>query len=112
MSFIRGGETITIRRRSVTSTDDYGNPTYSTTTITVKDALVAFGSTDEPVDASRDPVDSKITVYLPNGTAIQVGDLFVIRNTNWVQDGQSQDWVSPFTGFDSGTVVHLRKRIG
>lgn len=111
MSFIRGGETITIRRRSETSVDDYGNPTYSTTTITVKDALVAFGSTDEPVDASRDAIDSKITIYLPNGTTIQDGDTFIIRNTNWVQDGQHQSWVSPFTSFEAGTVVQLRKRV-
>ena len=112
MSFIRGGETITIRRRSETSVDDYGNPTYSLTTITVKDALVAFGSTDEPIDASRDAIDSKITIYLPNGTAIQDGDTFIIRNTNWVQDGQYQSWVSPFTSFEAGTVVQLRKRVG
>jgi hypothetical protein len=112
MSFIRGGETITIRRRSTTATDDYGNPTYTTTTITVKDALVAFGSTDEPIDASRDAIDSKITIYLPNGTAVQDGDTFIIRSTNWVQDGQKQEWVSPFNGFSSGTLVQLRKRIG
>jgi hypothetical protein len=112
MSFIRGGETITVKRRSQVSTDDYGNPTYTLTTITIKDALVAFGSTDEPVDASRDPIDNKITIYLPNGTVIQPGDLFIIRNTNWVQDGESQEWISPFTSFDSGTVVQLRKRIG
>jgi hypothetical protein len=112
MSFIRGGETITVRRRSQASTDDYGNPVYTTTTITIKDALVAFGSTDEPVDASRNPIDSKITIYLPNGTTVQDGDTFLIRNTSWVQDGQHQDWVSPFTSFEAGTVVQLRKRVG
>jgi hypothetical protein len=112
MSFIRGGETVTIRRRSETSVDDFGNPVYSTTTITVKDALVAFGSTDEPVDAERNAIDSKITIYLPNGTTVQDGDIFIIRNTNWVQDGQYQSWVSPFTSFEAGTVVQLRKRIG
>lgn len=112
MSFIRGGETITIRRRSKASTDDYGNPTYTTTTITVKDALIAVGGTSEPVDAERDAVDSKLTIYLPNGTAVLDGDVFVIRNTNWVKDGSAEQWASPFIGLDGGVIVPVRKRVG
>ena len=112
MSFIRGGETITIRRRSAASTDDYGNPTYTTTTITVKDALIAVGGTSEPIDAERDAVDSRLTIYLPNGTVIEDGDVFIIRNSQWVKDGSAEQWVSPFTGFEGGTVLPVRKRIG
>lgn len=112
MSFIRGGETITIRRRSATRTDDYGNPTYTTTTITVKDALIAFGATDEPVSAMRTAIDNSLTLYLPNGTTIEEGDVFIIRNTNWVKDGDAQEWISPFANFEGGTVVQLRKRVG
>jgi hypothetical protein len=112
MSFIRGGETITIRRRSAASTDDYGNPTYTTTTITVKDALVAIGASTEPIDASRDPIDAKLTLYLPNEVAIDDGDVFIIRNTNWVKDGQSEDWVSPFVGLEGGRIVPVRRRSG
>jgi N-acyl-D-aspartate/D-glutamate deacylase len=112
MSFIRGGETITIRRRSAASTDDYGNPTYTTTTITVKDALVAIGASTEPIDASRDPIDAKLTLYLPNEVVIEDGDTFVIRNTSWVKDGQGEDWVSPFVGLEGGRVVSVRRRSG
>jgi hypothetical protein len=112
MSFIRGGETITIRRRSKASTDDYGNPTYTTTTITVKDALIAFGGTSEPIDAERNAIDSKLSIYLPNGTAIEDNDLFIIRGTQWVKDGIAQEWVSPFTGMDGGVLVSVRKRVG
>jgi N-acyl-D-aspartate/D-glutamate deacylase len=112
MSFIRGGETITIKRRSVASTDDYGNPTYTTTTITVKDALVAIGATTEPIEASRDPIDAKLTIYLPNEVAIADGDVFVIRNTSWVKDGQGEEWVSPFVGLEGGRVIPVRRRVG
>lgn len=112
MSFIRGGETIQIKRRTITGENDFGNPTYSLTTITIKDALIGFGSTNEPVDAERDAVDAKITVYFPTGTVIEDGDVFVIRNLSWVKDGISQQWVSPFTSFDAGVVVQLRKRDG
>ncbi len=112
MSFIRGGETIVITRRSATSTDAYGNNTYATTTITVKDALVAIGGTSEPIDIARDAVDSNLTVYLPNGTVVQDGDVFTIRNSKWVKAGQALEWISPFTSFEGGVVVPLRKRNG
>lgn len=112
MSFIRGGETITIKRRSATSTDAYGNNTYALTTITVKDALVAIGGTSEPIDVNRDAVDSQLTVYLPNGTEVQDGDIFVIRNSQWQKAGAGLEWVSPFASFEAGVVVPLRKRNG
>jgi hypothetical protein len=112
MSFIRGGETITLRRRSKASTDDYGNPTYTTTTITIKDVLVALQVGSEPVDAERNAVDSQITLYIPNGTPIEDGDVFIIRNTSWVKNGMIQNWVSPFAGLDGGVVVPVRKRDG
>ena len=112
MSFIRGGETITIKRRSATATDAYGNPTYTTTTITVKDALVAIGASTEPVDASRNPLDAKLTLYLPNEVTVQDNDTFVIRGTNWVKDGQTEEWISPFEGLDGGRVIPVRRRVG
>jgi hypothetical protein len=112
VSFIRGGETITIRRRSKASTDDYGNPTYITTTITVKDALIALGGTSEPIEATRDPLDSKLTIYLPNEVKIEDGDTFIIRNTPWVKDGQSQEWVSPFPSLEGGQIIPVRRRVG
>jgi hypothetical protein len=112
MTFIRGGEVITVRRRSTASTDDYGNPTYTISTFTIQGALVAFGSTDEPVDAGRNAIDNQITVYIPRGTQIQDDDVFQIRNSTWVKDGDPQDWVSPFSGLDGGIVLNLRKRDG
>lgn len=112
MSFIRGGETITIRRRSATATDDYGNNTYSTVTITVKDALIGIGATSEPVDAARDAVDAKVTAYLPNGTRVEEGDVFIIRGSQWVKDGSPQEWQTPFSNLEVGVVVPLRRRRG
>lgn len=112
MSFIRGGETITIKRRSEAGVDDFGNPTYTTTTITVKQALIAFGGSAEPVDAEREAIDARITVYLPAGTVVEEGDVFIIRSVSWVKDGTLQSWTNPFTSFDSGVVIQLRKRNG
>lgn len=112
MSFIRGGETITIKRRSEAGVDDYGNQTYTTTTVTVKQALIAFGGSAEPIDAEREALDAKITAYLPSGTVIEEGDVFIIRNSSWVKDGNPLSWTNPFTSFESGVVVQLRKRNG
>lgn len=112
MSFIRGGETITIRRRSAAAVDEYGNATYSTTTITVKDALIGIGGTSEPVDPARDAVDAMVTAYLPNGTQVQDGDVFVIRGSQWVKDGSAEQWTPPFDGLEGGVVVPLRRRRG
>ncbi len=112
MSFIRGGETITIKRRSAVAVDDYGNNTYSTVTITIKDALIGVGGTSEPVDVARDAVDATVTAYLPNGTKIEEGDVFIIGGSQWVKDGSAQEWVTPFTGLEVGVVVPLRRRRG
>lgn len=112
MTFIRGGETITIKRRSEAAVDDYGNPTYTTANVVVKDALIAVGGTSEPIDPARDAVDASLTIYLPQGTVIEEGDVFVIRGSQWVKDGSAQEWVSPFPATEAGVVVPVRKRRG
>lgn len=111
MSFIRGGETITIKRRSETSTDAHGNPTHSFTQITIRDALIGIGGTSEPIDPQRDAIDATLTLYLPQGTTILPGDRFIIRGTEWLKDGSAQEWVSPFP-METGVVVPVRRRVG
>lgn len=112
MSFIRGGETITIKRRSAASRDAHGNPTYTQTTVIVKDALIAVGGTSEPIDPTRDAVDATVTLYLPNGTQIEEGDRFIIRGSEWIKDGSPVEWISPFPAPDAGIVIPLRRRRG
>ena len=108
---IRGDEPIVIIRRSTNGEDDYGNPTYSTSEILIRDGLFALGSTSEPTNVERDAVDATLTLYLPAGTPIQDGDEFEIRNTRWVKDGSAQTWPSP-VGLDTGVVVNVRRRVG
>lgn len=112
MSFIRGGETITIRRRSITGVDDHGMNVYATTNITVRNVLIGIGTTVEPVDVNRDAVDATVTLYLEAGTVVEDGDVFIIRNTQWVKNGSAMEWVSPFASFEAGVVVPLKKRNG
>lgn len=111
MTFFRGNETVTIKRRSATATDEYGNKTYSQTTITVKNALIGFGGESEGVEPNREPSDVGLTLYLPNGTQVLPGDRFIVRGTEFVKDGEAQAWSAPYE-FEVGVVVKVKKRNG
>lgn len=108
MSFFRGSETVVIKRRSGASTDEYGNKVSSTTLITVRDCMIGFGNSDEPVQTGADPIVTGLTIYMPNGTQVLPTDRFIIRNTEFVKDGDPQEWNPPFD-FQVGVVVKVRK---
>ena len=110
--FFRGNETVTIKRKAISGVDDYGNETYSTTQIVVGNCLLGFGPTDEPVDASRNPVDASVTLYMPNGTVILEDDVFVVRDHEFVKDGDPMNWQSPFSNWQLGVVVKVRRTVG
>ena len=109
---IRGDEPVIIVRRSQNGVDDYGNPTYTTQEILVRDALFSYGTTDEPVELARNPIDARLTLYLPRGVVIQPGDIFIIRETEWEKDGDPQEWQKLWQGFDPGVVITVRRRRG
>lgn len=111
MSFFRGSETVIIKRRSANSVDEYGNKTFSVTTITVHNVMIGFGTQNETVDPNREPSDTALTLYLPNGTQVQPGDRFIVRGTEFVKDGDAQNWVPPFD-FDVGVIVNVKRRNG
>lgn len=111
MSFWQGNETITIKRRSAAATDDYGNKTYGTTFITVKNCMVGVGAVSEGIEATREPSDTTLTLYLPNGTPIEPGDRFMVRGVEFIKDGDAQVWEPPFN-FKAGVVVMVKKRRG
>lgn len=110
--FFRGNEPIIIKRQQITGTDDYGNETYAESEILVRDCLIAFGQTDEPVDADRKPIDASLTLYLPSGTEILDDDVFEVREKDFVKDGDPLTWKSPFESWSLGVVVKVRRRVG
>lgn len=111
MSFFRGSETVTIKRRSAVATDDWGNKTYTDTIVTVKNCMLGFGGSSEAVEPAREMSDQTLTIYMPNGTKIEPGDRFIIRGTEFIKDGEAQDWQAPFN-FNVGVVVNVKKRRG
>lgn len=113
MAFFQGNETVTIKRRSASSTDEYGNKSWTLTTVVVKNCFLGFSGSGEPIDANRDPIDVRVTIYFPAGTVIADGDRFIVRNTEFVKDGSGDDWGhnNPL-GLEAGVVVQVRKRNG
>jgi hypothetical protein len=109
---ISGIETVTIVRRTGTGFDEFGLPTHTTTNIQVSGVLVGFDSTKEPVELDGVPQSVFVTLYFPNGTVIESGDEFIIRQERFVKDGRQMDWVSPFDNFDPGVVVKVRQVVG
>lgn len=105
------GEIVTVTRRTGSTLDDYGNPTYTTETIDFPNCLVAWGATDEPSNAAENPVSTQVTLYMPPGSEIRNGDVFNVRGDLFVKDGFAQEWISTFS-VPQGVVVVLRKHDG
>ena len=108
---LAGDTPIFIHRRTETGVDGYGNPTYSTEEILVRNCLLGWGGTSEPIDPARNPVDAALTVYFPHGTEILDGDVFEIRNSLWEKNGDAISYET-VNGFEAGVVVSVRRRSG
>jgi len=99
---VKTPESVTRYRRSQTGTDAYNRPTYSETTATFGDALVAPGESTEPGEAGRKPVLVTATLYFRDTHPdIVDSDQVLLRGNRYDVDGVPQVW-------PSGVVVKLR----
>lgn len=103
-------EIVTIYRKTEAGVDDYGNPTYTTTTINHR-ALVAEGTAGTLSEASRTPSNASCSLYMASGTEVLPTDEFEVRGARWLFDG-SQDFRQVYVSGPAGVVVHLRKQRG
>jgi hypothetical protein len=104
------GEPVTVVTRAVTGVDSYGNDEVSESSVTVWGAFapaIGYEST-----GSRDTVITQPHVYLPAGTAVTSASVLVIRGSRFEVDGTPADWRSPFSGWQPGIDVPLRKVTG
>lgn len=108
---IRGDEPVFIHRRTANGVDEYGNETFTTEEILVRDALFAYSGSAEAEDVNRNMIDYSLTLYLPHGTLVEDGDIFEIRETMWEMDGVAQTYPVA-VGLEAGVVVRVRKRRG
>lgn len=105
------GEPISVIRRAYSSVDDYGNPTWTKTTVSLGNGLVGFGGTGEPVSTDRDSIEESATLYFPAGVDVEDGDVFIIRGKYWVKDGHAQEWAS-MQNVSKGVVINVRRTDG
>lgn len=105
------GETVTFLAPG-TSTDEYGNETQdwdNPTTALVKDHA---GIEPRPVATenydNRNAITDGYTLYWP-GDVFEVDPTWrvTVRGKTWDVLGPEAGWVSPFTGWQAGTVVQV-----
>lgn len=57
------------------------------------------------------PIVSGVSLLFPNrvGLDIEARDRFIVRGQTWDVAGEPEEYISPFTGYVGGTVVHLKR---
>ena len=104
------GETITLIRRGVIGEDVDGNDVKGEITSEVVgafDPAIGFERT-----GGMDQVSSQPQVLLPAGTVVGSVDAVMVRGLRYEVDGVANVWNSPFTGWNAGVVVPLKRVTG
>ena len=109
------GETITVSRPGAATGayDAQGNPIIGApTTFTVADVGVAPAASDETSAEFGTVAANGYNLYLPYGSDVRATDSITVRGVSGWQvqgDASSVDWRSPYTGWEAGTVVMVRR---
>jgi SPP1 family predicted phage head-tail adaptor len=101
-------ESITRTRRSSTSTDSYGQPVYTTTSVTLQ-AKVSARVSGTNFDADQIVITDGLTLYLDSGADVQDDDKFTVRGKIYEIDGEAFDWQSGLGSWNPGLVVNLQR---
>lgn len=96
---------------TVTTDDGLGNETIVTTETQWGPCAVAPRYSIETTDARTAPVIVGKTVYGPT-VAIDSDDTLVIDGVTYQVDGLPGEWSSPFTGWDPGMEVPIKRAAG
>ena len=109
------GETVTRQRAGVTVdpysqevTADWSNPT----SFDIAGCGFDPGGSGEALDLARNVVTTQPKVYAPAGSDIVASDRLVVRGVVYEVDGDVAVWRSPFTGWEPGVVVPLKRSEG
>lgn len=110
------GDDITVTNRAQTGTDAYGNPTWTTSSIVCKGAFdPAIGY--ESVNGQDQMVTQPRALFIDQdavdvAAVISSTSELTIRGRIYQVDGDAEDFRSPFTGWQAGLVVPLRRTTG
>lgn len=104
------GQPITLVIRTKGEPDSFGNDTWTTTTTTVAGAFNP-GASAELVQG-QDILTVQPTVYLPPGTVVGAIDAVQVGGEQYEVDGSPNTWTNPFTGWQAGVEVKLKRVTG
>lgn len=110
------GESI-IRQRATAAANVYSGESdgldwTTPSELTISGVAVAPASSNEPLEVGRAPVDTDLTLYLPDGADVRPLDRVVVRDITYEVQGERGDWPSPYTTWRPGAVVQVRKVTG
>lgn len=111
------GETVTQVRRVLSGElDSDGNDVYSDAPAVLENVGVAprdaNGSGGNEQTQGRDTVIIGLTLFLPAGTVVSATDRFMVRGNVYEVEGQPEDLHSPFTGWNPGLPVAVKRVTG
>jgi hypothetical protein len=105
------GETITIVRRTDTETlDAYNQPITTETSIEISGVAVALKGQSTEYQPGEALENDQITIYLPAGTEITNNDTVIVREVEYLLNGESFSWASPLTSWNPGVQVDLKRK--
>lgn len=103
-------ETVTVTRLTATGTvDRYKNQSFTETSEDIQCA-VSLKNMATDYQADQNNVNEGLTLYFPTGTVIDEKDVITVRGLEYVLDGESFDWKSPFSAWTPGVVINVKRR--
>lgn len=105
------GQTVTIRRRTVSGTDEYGNNVYSSVTEDIGLCVVQPAASGEQLQFA-DQLSTGITVFFPENTDVAYIDAVIVDGNEYEVQGSPNEWVSPFSGRTAPVQVQATKVTG
>jgi len=103
-------QTVTVVKRVKSGTDSFGNDVFTTTQVDVPGAFNP-GTSAELVQG-QDLLTVQPSVYLPPGTDVAAIDAVQVGGLLYEVDGSPNAWTNPYTGWNPGTEVKLRRVTG
>lgn len=103
------GEPVTWVRVIEGETDSYGNPTTSTEDTIIENCGVAPRVEAEQVGDNRAMVINGYDIYTEFGIAVGSHDRIVVRGEVCEVDGDVAHWRSPWTGWQAGSVIRVKR---
>lgn len=104
------GQEITVVRRTRAQPDALGNDTWTSQETVVQGAYNP-GSSFELVQG-QDLLTVQPTVYLPAGTPIAASDRVKVDGLTYEVDGSPREWRSPFSAWQPGVEIKLKRVTG